>query len=115
MLHHVGMTRIIEDYEELKHYMDIQNSYWLTGGPWYNTYICKKLYGKLFEGFIINARTDRYNNMCSIDAYKRDHQSSICDDGSSGGDCKLPINPTNEASESIGATIYLLLVLSRMV
>ena len=48
--------------------MDKYNSEWMTGGPWYNTFICKKLYGKVFKGFIINARTDRYNIMCSIDA-----------------------------------------------
>ena len=33
--------------------------------------IFKKLHGKLFEAFIINARTDRYNIMCSIGAYER--------------------------------------------
>ena len=54
MLHHVGMLWIIENNEELKYYMDIKNSDWLTDGPWYNTYICNKLHGKLFEGFIIN-------------------------------------------------------------
>ena len=43
----------------------------MRGGPWYNTSICKKLYGKLFEGFIINARTGRYNSICSIDVYER--------------------------------------------
>ena len=41
--------------------MDIQNSDWFTGGPWCNIPICNKLHGKLFEGFIINARTNRYN------------------------------------------------------
>ena len=69
MLHHVGMIWIIENDEELKYYMDILNWDWLIDGSWYNTSICKKLHGKLFEGFIINARTDRYNIMCSIDAY----------------------------------------------
>ena len=59
MLHHVGILWIIESNEKLKYDTDIKNSDWLTGGPWYNTYICKKLCGKLFEGFIINARTDR--------------------------------------------------------
>ena len=39
--------------------MDILNLFLLTGVPWYNTYIYKKIYGKLFEVFIINARTDR--------------------------------------------------------
>ena len=60
--------------------MDIQNPDWMTGCPWYNTYICKKLHGKLFEAFIINAKTDRYNIMYSVGAYERDHQSSRCDD-----------------------------------
>ena len=49
--------------------MDIQNSDWLTGGPWYNTSICKKLQEKLFEGFIINSRTDRYHIMYFIYAF----------------------------------------------
>ena len=49
----------------------MQNSDWLTGRPWYNTYICRKLHGKLFEAFIINARTDRYHIMCSIRAYEK--------------------------------------------
>ena len=40
----------------------------MTGGPWYNTSICKKLHGNVFKGFIINARTDIHNIMFSIDA-----------------------------------------------
>ena len=43
----------------------------MTGVPWYNTYICKKLHGNLFEGFIRNARTDRYNIMCAIDEHEK--------------------------------------------
>ena len=54
--------------------MELQNLDWMTGGPWYNTYICKKLHGKLFEVFIINAITDRYNIMCYNDAYERENQ-----------------------------------------
>ena len=34
MLHHVGMLWIVENHEELKYNMDIQNSGWSTGGPW---------------------------------------------------------------------------------
>ena len=75
--------------------MDIQNSDWLTGGPWYNISICKKLHGKFFEGFIINERTDRYNIMCFIDAYEIEHQSSSCGDDSSGEGCPLPKNSNN--------------------
>ena len=56
-------------HEELKYDMDIKNSDCLTGGPWNNTSICKKLHGKIFEEFIINARTDEGNIMCYIDAY----------------------------------------------
>ena len=32
--------------------MDKHNSEWMTVGPWYNTSICKKLHGKVFEGFL---------------------------------------------------------------
>ena len=69
----------------------------MTGVPWYNTSICKRLHVKLFGGFIINARTDRYNIMCYIDTYERYHQSSSCDDGISGGDCLLLSNSTTSA------------------
>ena len=68
MLHHFGMLCIIETLEQLKSDMDKHNSDWITGGPWYNTSICKKLYGNVLEVFIINARTDIYNIMCAIDA-----------------------------------------------
>ena len=51
--------------------MENNNSEWMTCGPWYNMSICKKLQGKVFEGFIINARTDRYNIMCSIDSHEK--------------------------------------------
>ena len=46
----------------------------MTGGPWYNTYICNKLHGNFLEVFIRNARTDRYNTMCYIDAHEKEHQ-----------------------------------------
>ena len=38
---------------------------WLNKVPWYNTSICSKFHGKLFEHFIRHARADRYNLMCS--------------------------------------------------
>ena len=63
----------------------------MTGRPWYNTSICNKLHGKVFEGFIRNARTDRYNIMCYIYAYEKEHQSS-CDDGIRCGGCPLTSN-----------------------
>ena len=45
----------------------------MTGGPWYNTSICKKVHGTVFEGFFRSARTDRYNLMCYIDAHEKEH------------------------------------------
>ena len=49
--------------------MDKNNTYRITGGTWYNTYICKTLHGPVFEEFIRKSRTDRYNPMCSIDTH----------------------------------------------
>ena len=69
MLHHVGMLWIIKNHEQLQYDMDLQNSDLMIGGPWYNTSICKKIHGNIFEGFIRNARTDRYHIMCSIVAH----------------------------------------------
>ena len=66
MLHHVGILWIIETYEQLQYDMNKHNPEWMTDGPWYNTSICKKLYGKMFKVLQINARTDRYNIMCSV-------------------------------------------------
>ena len=95
MIHHVGMILIIENHENLKYDMELQNSDRITGGPWYITSICKKLHGKVLHGFIIYARTDRYNIMVSIDAYERGNQSSSCDNDISGGGCPLPTNSKN--------------------
>ena len=58
---------------------------------------CQKLHGKLFEGFNINARNDRYNIMRSIDAYKIEHQTSSYNDGRSDESCLLPITSTTKA------------------
>ena len=52
MLHHFGMLWIIENYEQFKYDMDIQNSNWLTGGPCYNTSICNKLHGNCSRGLL---------------------------------------------------------------
>ena len=64
--------------KELEYDMDKHNLDWIAGGTWYNTFICKKLHGKVFEEFIRNVRTYRYNVMCSIDAHeKRTHQNMM--------------------------------------
>ena len=41
VLHHVCMLWIIETKQHLEYDMYKHNSYCVTGGPWYNTSICK--------------------------------------------------------------------------
>ena len=48
LLHRVGISWIIEKNQEFKYYIYKHNPYWITGGTWYNTSICKKLYGTFF-------------------------------------------------------------------
>ena len=77
--------------------MDKNNhQYWLNKGPWYNTAICLRLNGSLFEDFITHARTYRYNLMCYLvandkiqPAYEY-YESSI-------GYRPIPKNETTEA------------------
>ena len=72
ILHHVGMLCLISSNEEMKYEMD-KNSHqaWLNKGPWYNTSICLRLHGILFEYFITHARSDRYNLMCYLVAHDK--------------------------------------------
>ena len=56
----------------MKYDIDKSNhQYWLNKCPWYNTYICSRLHGSLFEDFITHARTDRYNLMCYLVAHDK--------------------------------------------
>ena len=66
MLHHVGMSWIISFNQEMEYGMTTKSNHldWLNKGLWYNKNICSKLHGIKFEGFITQARTDRYNIMC---------------------------------------------------
>ena len=72
ILHHVGMSWIICSNKKIKYEIDKSNHPdWLNKGSWYNTEICSKLHGRIFEDFITHAITDRYNLMCSIVAYDK--------------------------------------------
>ena len=73
MLHHVGMSWIISSNQEMEYDMTTKINHldWFNKGPWYNKNICSKLHGIKFEYFITQARTDRYNIMCSLVAYDR--------------------------------------------
>ena len=41
MLHHFVMLWVIEKKEKLQYDTEKHNLDWMTGGPWYNTSICK--------------------------------------------------------------------------
>ena len=76
ILHHGGISWIIcSNNEMLYEIEESNNTDWLNKGPWYNTAICSKLHGKLFEDFTIHERTDRYHLMCSIVAHDKKQPS----------------------------------------
>ena len=53
---------------------EIEENYhpgWFNKVTWYNTAICYKLHGKVFEDFIKNEITDRYNIICYIIAHDK--------------------------------------------
>ena len=56
------------DYDN---FTNSKNLGWFDTGPCHNKNICSRLYGTTFEGFIIQARTDRYNIICSLAAHDR--------------------------------------------
>ena len=56
------------DYDN---FTNSKNLGWFDTGPWQHKNICYKLYGTTFESFIKQARTDRYNIMCSLVAHDR--------------------------------------------
>ena len=50
ILNHVGMSWIICFNKEMKYEIyESNNQYWLNKGPGYNTAICSRLHGSLFE------------------------------------------------------------------
>ena len=72
ILYHVGMSWIIFSNEEMLYETDESNNTdWLNKSPWYNTDICSRFPGSLFEDFITHARTNKYNLLCSIVAHDK--------------------------------------------
>ena len=57
----------------------------------------------MFEKYIRNAITDRYNLICSIDAHEKQHPLSVYDSSSGGGNT-IPQNSTTAALASMSAT-----------
>ena len=84
----MGMSWIICSNNEILY--EIEEKYhpdWFNKGRWYNKAICSKLHGKVPEDFIKNARTDRYNIMCSIIANDKKQHTYVDDESSGGGRC----------------------------
>ena len=77
---------------------------WLNKGPQYNTAICSKFHGTVFNDFIRNDRTYRCNIMCSITAHDK-LQLTYVDDASIIGDRAIPKNETTAALKSLGETL----------
>ena len=50
--HHIGMSGIIKANKQLEYDIDKHNSDWITGGPWYNTYICKNYMEKCLKNLL---------------------------------------------------------------
>ena len=83
ILNHVGMSLIICSNKEMLYEIDeISHPDWSNKVPWYNTDICSKLHGKLFEYFITNERAYRYHLMCSIISHDKKQPSYEDEDSS---------------------------------
>ena len=86
IFHHVGMSWIISSNDEMKY----------NKGPWYNTAICSRLNGSLYEYFITHARTERYNIMCYLVAHGK-KQPAYEDEEFSIGDSLITKIATTES------------------
>ena len=82
----------------------INHQDWLNKFLWYNTSICSRLHGSLFEYFITRARTNRYNLLCSIFAHDK-KQPAYEYEESSILDRLIPKHVTTESLEALGATL----------
>ena len=72
--------------------------------PCYNTTICTKLDGQSFEDYLKTERNDRYELMCSVDAFDKQYVSITYDTIIVGGR-PIPIASSKEALLSLGHTI----------
>ena len=89
----------------MKYDMDENNHQdWLNKGPWYNTCICLKLRGNIYDDFITQARTDRYNRICYLVAHDK-IQPDYEDDESYLGDRSIPKDATPKELTALGATL----------
>ena len=97
VFHHVGLSWIISSSNKIK-YGTKENYHTdrLNKGPRYNTAICSKWHGTVFDDFIRNDRTYRCNIMCSIPAHDK-QQTACVDDAGNGGGRAIHNNSTPSA------------------
>ena len=81
----------------------------MNKGPWYNTAICSKLHGSLFEDFITHSKTDRYNLLCSIVEHDKKYPDYE-DDERSIGDSLINKHLTTESLEALGGALNLIYI-----
>ena len=96
LLRHEGLSQIISSNKQVEYYIKENNPDWLNKGPWYNTSICSKLNGTVFEDYIRNARTYIYNSMCYITAHYKLLPTYVNDASSCGG-ISIPKNSTTSS------------------
>ena len=75
----------------------------MNKGPWYNTSICLKLHGSMFEDFITHARPYRYNLMCSLVVHDKIQLDYEIDEIII-GDSLIPKDATIKSLKALGAT-----------
>ena len=100
----MSLSCIISSNNKIKYETVENNPDWLNKVPWYNTTICSKLHGTVFEYFIRNSGTDRYNFMSYITSHDR-KQPTYVDFARSDGGISIPKNATTAALKSLGANI----------
>ena len=51
----VGLSWMIKSNQKLNFYIQLHCLYWVINIPWYNTMICSRLHGILFEDYVTTA------------------------------------------------------------
>ena len=101
VLQHVGLSWIIQSNQKLNYDPQRHCNSWMINFPWYNTMICSRLHGLLYEYYVTTAIRERYSIMRSIEDHNKE-KPTINYDTSSGGDIPLTYNSTKYLLFSFG-------------
>ena len=78
----------------------------MFNGIRYNPTICSQLLGYLFKKYFKTGRKYRYDLMCAIDAYNKQHPPAGHDDAIHGGDRTLTSTSSTQALAPLGITLH---------